>query len=207
MIPFRRNHEVYTTPLASDVDLQKRFSECVLRCIKMQRGKFPSVFRVYEDEDILSECWIRVLQSDANYNSEKGSLNAWTYRIVSNVLKDKLWECNNRKYDCRVSLESCCISNKDDSDKSITYDKILASDFCTESESALEMLFNDLKQINYVESDNIVSLCDVLYGVMSRDGFKKMSEHFGVDAVRLKNFYNFYLDVIEDKCYFYGIKE
>lgn len=207
MIPFRRNHEVYTTPLASDVNLQKEFNQSVLRSVQMQKGKYPTVFRVYDDDDILAECWIKVLQADAIFNEQRGTLNSWVYKIVSNVLKDKLWECDNRKYDHRVSLESYSISNSNDSDKSITYNQILASDFCTESESALEMLFNDLKQIKYVESGAVVSLCDVLYGVMSREGFKKMSEYFGVDANGLKNFYDFYLDVIEDKCYFYGIKE
>lgn len=207
MIPFRRKHEVYTTPLASDVELQKRFNQSVLRSVKIQKGKYPSVFRVYDDDDILSECWIKVLQADAAYDENRGTMNSWVYKIVSNVLKDKLWECDNRRYDQRVSLESYPTYCNSDCDEGVTYEHLIASDFCTESESAIEMLFEDLRQISYVENGVVVSLCDVLYGVMSKEGFKKMSEYYGVSTKGLKNFYDFYLDVIEDKCCFYGIKD
>ena len=79
-----------TSNLVNDIELTKKFNERALFTIERKQHKYFQVFYDYTVEDVLMECWVKIVSQDISYDSTKSSFDTFVYRIVECKLIDLL---------------------------------------------------------------------------------------------------------------------
>ena len=77
--------------IINDLDMCKRFSKEALRVTNSLKYRYASVFEHMTSEDIVMECFVKVLKGDISYDNSKGcKFETFVRMLVSCQLIDEL---------------------------------------------------------------------------------------------------------------------
>lgn len=194
----KQSGEVSTSNLVSDPELTRRFQAEATRVASLMQLKYYQVFNVMEVEDVVNECWKKVLSQDISFNPEKGAkFETFVHMIVNAKLIDLTRSLNTaRRIPVVWSLDAGADNDHDESNTTTRFDLISDDDY-EEHLRALELMqelqsYTDLFN-NLPELPQIISL--YLEGYTSSE----VSGVTGVSEVKIKKIIKLLKEIISHR--------
>lgn len=181
----------YTSNLVNDNELMMKFNKSALVITRSLKKKYYTVFRFYTEDDIVSDCWCKILAQDISYDETKGcKFDTFVRMIVHGVVYDSWRRIRVRGLDKTSSLDATMTAPN--GEEYSIYDVIPDN-----NNDSYEMI----SHLSFLKSFDNDIYCIPIYDILVRlsEGMTstKISEELGIDRHDVRRWVRHMKDTIK----------
>ena len=167
------------TNLTKDAETIKKFNEEALRAIRILKHRFYIVFESMDDEDVVSECWKKILSQNISYDESKSKFSSFVMMIVTSKLTDLARTAGgSTKVKNAISLDRTVSVGVDKVD-SVPYENTVKNRKAEQDFNLIE-IFSEVDELSSIFTE-IPNLKKVLYLIGEGSTINEVIEDTGVD--------------------------